>query len=86
MPLEISPGKAGMSDEDLRVGEQFPGGPGVRIRCFHCCGLGSIPAGGTKILQEAWCNQNKIKKRAAQTRDCHVITGHVGKRASPVAH
>ena len=39
MPSEISPGKAGMSDEDLRVGEQFPEGPGVRICCFHGCGM-----------------------------------------------
>ena len=29
----------------------FPGGPVVRTWSFHCCGLGSIPGGGTKILQ-----------------------------------
>ena len=22
---------------------EFPGGPGVRTQCFHCCGLGSVP-------------------------------------------
>lgn len=78
-------GKAGMSDEDLRVGSSSLR-PRVRIRCFHCCSLGSIPAWGTRILQEAWCNHNKIKKQAAQTWDRHVINGHVGKQASPVAH
>ena len=59
MPSEISPGKAGMSDKDLRVGGQFPGGPGVMICCLHCCSLGSFPAWATKILQEACWNQNK---------------------------
>ena len=63
MPSEISPGKAGMSDEDLRVGEQFPGGPGVRICCFHGCSVDSVPAWGTMILQEAWCNQKELKSK-----------------------
>ena len=30
---------------------KFPDGPVVRTWHFHCQGLGSIPSGGTKILQ-----------------------------------
>ena len=30
---------------------EFPGGPVIRIRCFHCQGWGSIPGQTTKILQ-----------------------------------
>ena len=30
---------------------EFPGSPVVRIRRFHCDDLGSIPCGGSKILQ-----------------------------------
>ena len=30
---------------------ELPGGPVVRILHFHCCGPGSIPGRGTKILQ-----------------------------------
>ena len=41
---------------------EFPGGPVVRIQCFHCEGLGSIPGQGTKILQDAWRGQKKKKK------------------------
>ena len=33
--------------------QEFPGGPVVRIWCFLCHGLGSIPDQGTKILQAA---------------------------------
>ena len=41
---------------------EFPGGPVVRIQCFYCCGLGSIPGQGTKILQATWhCQKNKNK-------------------------
>ena len=40
---------------------EFPGGPVVRIQCFHCVGLGSIPGQGTKILQDAWRGQKKKK-------------------------
>ena len=31
--------------------QEFPGGLVVRTWCFHCCGLGSVPGLGTKILQ-----------------------------------
>ena len=30
---------------------EFPGGPVVRTRPFHCRGLGSIPGQGTEIPQ-----------------------------------
>ena len=30
---------------------EFPGGPVIRIQCFHCQGGGSIPGPTTKILQ-----------------------------------
>ena len=30
---------------------EFPGDPMVRTQRFHCCGPGSIPGQGTKILQ-----------------------------------
>ena len=30
---------------------EFPVSPVVRIQCFHCDDLGSIPCGGSKILQ-----------------------------------
>ena len=36
---------------------EFPGGPVVRILCFHCWGPGSISGKGTKILQAKWCGQ-----------------------------
>ena len=45
-----------------RVGE-FPGGPVVGTRCFHCWDPGSIPGQGTKILQAAWCGQKKTKTK-----------------------
>ena len=40
---------------------EFPGSPVVRIRCFHCDDLGSIPCGGSKILQ-ALLQGPKIKE------------------------
>ena len=41
--------------------EGFPGGPVVKTPCFHCCGPGSIPGRGTKILQASRSSQkNKI--------------------------
>ena len=30
---------------------EFSGCPVVQTRCFHCWGLGSVPSGGTKVLQ-----------------------------------
>ena len=41
---------------------EFPSDPVVRTRHFHCCGLGSIPGPGTKILQAARHGQ-KLKKK-----------------------
>ena len=32
---------------------EFSGAPVVRIQCFHCHGLGSIPGRGTEILHAA---------------------------------
>ena len=34
--------------------KEFPGGLLVRIPCFHCRGLGSIPGLGTEILETRW--------------------------------
>ena len=42
---------------------EFPGGPVVRTRSFHCWGPGSIPGQGTKIPQAAQCGQEKKKKK-----------------------
>ena len=39
---------------------EFPGGPVVRTRRFHCRGPGAIPGQGTKIL-EAATHGHKIK-------------------------
>ena len=38
---------------------EFPGGPVVRTWNFHCRGLGSIPAWGTKIPQAMGYGLNK---------------------------
>ena len=40
---------------------EFPGGPVVRARCFHCQGRGSIPGQRTKSPQATQCSQ--IKRR-----------------------
>ena len=43
--------------------QEFPRGPVVRTRCFHCCGPDSIPGGDTKIPQTVQYSQkinNKI--------------------------
>ena len=45
---------------------KFPGGPMIRTWCFHCCGPGSIPGQGTKILQAAQSGQNKQKTKQKQ--------------------
>ena len=40
--------------------QEFPGCPGVRSRCFHCHGTGSISDQRTNIPQAAWLkNSNK---------------------------
>lgn len=30
----------------------------VRIQHWYCCSLGSVPGGGTEVLQAAWHGQN----------------------------
>ena len=37
--------------------KEFPGGPVVRIWCFYCWGMGSIPILKTKFLQTTQCSQ-----------------------------
>ena len=44
------------------IGREFPGGPVVKTLCFHCWGLGSIPGGGTKILQAERLSQKNKKE------------------------
>ena len=38
-----------MNGED----RELPGSPMVRTQCFHCCGPGSIPGQGTRMLHSA---------------------------------
>ena len=52
---------------------EFPGSPVVRVRCFHCCGLGSVPDWGTKISQAARCGQKKKKKMLHGNSDLDVF-------------
>ena len=40
---------------------EFPGGPVVRTRCFHCWGPGSVSGQGAKILQATEHGQKKKK-------------------------
>ena len=40
---------------------EFPDGTVVRTQRFHCCGPGSMPGWGTKILQ-AMLQLQKIKR------------------------
>ena len=51
--------------KQLRILKQweFPGSTVVRTWHFHCCGLGSIPGRGAKILQAAACRKKKKKKK-----------------------
>ena len=42
---------------------EFPGGPELRIWCFHFWGVGLIPGQGTKILQALQCCKKKKKKK-----------------------
>ena len=42
---------------------EFPGGPVVRTRRFHCCGRGSIPGQGTKIPQATQHSQKQTSKQ-----------------------
>ena len=42
--------------------EEFPGGPGVRILCFHCRRQGSTPVQGTNtVLHDAAKNKSELK-------------------------
>ena len=41
----------------------FPGGPGVRIACFHYRGMAPTPGWGTKILQAPKHGQKKKKMK-----------------------
>ena len=42
---------------------EFPGGPVVRTRHFHCRGLGSIPGQGTEIPQAVQRGQKNQKNK-----------------------
>lgn len=42
-----------------RKAREFPGGPVVRGRSFHCHGPGSAPGPGTEILHAAWAAKKK---------------------------
>ena len=44
----------GEREHIIHARREFPGGPVVRTRRFHCHGLGSIPGWGTKIPQAGW--------------------------------
>lgn len=44
----------------------FLGGPVVRTRCFHCCGLGLTPGYGTKVPQALRCDINKYNSSENQ--------------------
>ena len=46
---------------------EFPGGPVVRTRCFHCPGPGSIPGQETEIPQATWRGQKKNRKNSSQS-------------------
>lgn len=41
------------------LSREFPVSPGVRTGYFYCWGPGSTPGLGIKIIQAAWCNNNK---------------------------
>ena len=43
----------------------------VRIQCFHCWGLDSIPGWGTKILQAVWNSHKKKKKKKKKVEKLH---------------
>jgi len=50
------------------AGTDFPGGLVISIPGFHCRGLGSIPGGGTEILQAAQSGQEKKKRKKKSSR------------------
>ena len=63
--------------------QEFPGGPVVGTRHFHCGGLGSIPGQGTKIPHAMQCGQKnppknkKIGPKAKQGEEVPICSRHV---------
>ena len=51
--LQLSQKHTGNRTASEEKPQEFPGGPVVRIWCFHCRSPGSIPGQGTKILHAA---------------------------------
>ena len=49
--------------QSKQLSREFPGGPVVRIQCFHCRDLGSVPNWETEIPQTTQHSPNKIKKK-----------------------
>ena len=49
----------------MEVKGEFPGGLVFRILSFHCHAPGSIPAGGTEILQAAPKKKKKKQVKAS---------------------
>ena len=49
--------------QSKQLSREFPGGPVVRIQCFHCRELGSVPNWETEIPQTTQHSPNKIKKK-----------------------
>ena len=47
------------------VSREFPGGLVLRIQCFHCHGLGSIP--GQELRSHKLCGAAKKKKERKET-------------------
>ena len=47
---------------------EFPGGPELRIWCFHFWGTGLIPGQGPKILQALQCCKKKKKKKKKEKK------------------
>ena len=69
---------------------EFPGGPVVRNRHFHCQGLGLIPGWGTEILQATPCGQIKkkkctcLKKQNKTEKGIHAVQRALSHRKSPL--
>ena len=52
----------------IKQKREFPGGPVLRIPCFHCQGPEFNPWSGTKIPQAAQRGQGEIKKRERERK------------------
>ena len=63
MPLEISPGKAGMSDEDLRVGEQFPEAQGLGFAAFIAAAWVQSLLGELRFCKRHGVTTTKLKSK-----------------------